>query len=719
MINSDKTKEQLLKENDRLKAQIADYKESEKNEIFYNTILNNMGDPVFVKDHKSRLLLVNDAFCEIFNLTRSEIIGKTLAEEVPLEEREQFLEIDKQVILTGKENITEESLTVKGNKTKIISTRKTRFTDNNDNQFLVGIIRDISERKQAEKVLKESEDKFKSLVTNSEGIVYLIDKDGFFLLSEGKGLSLLGLKPGEVVGKSVFDIYKDYPDMLEEMKRVFQGETISSEVLIADTIHFKNWYSPQLSASNEIIGLIGLTIDISELKQAEEALKLSEQKFKNQVNFLDTIINQSPFAMWISDATGTLIRSNLELRNILNVTDEQIVGKYNVLYDENLKEQGLSTAVKAVFEDFQPARFVVYWIGEKVGRDFEHTNVKSLWIDVSMFPIIDENGDLINVVCQYVDITDRKQVESTLREIHARHSALIENIGDVIAIVSDDGITKYQSPNIEKWFGWKPEDLIGTNGWDMMHSDDIERIQIEFSKILVKETPSIVEYRFKCKDGTYKWIELTAVNRINDPAINGVLLNYHDITDRKLAEKSLKESEEKLNLIINASPIGICTADHLGNFSMTNPAYERIVGYSKEECRSLSFFDVTHPNDRPKNKKLFQAMFSLESTNFSIKKRYIRKDGSEIDVDVHAIGIMDTEGNVRFGTAFVDDITESKKAEEELKNHRDHLEELVLERTEDLKKKNKELDAAMKVFVGRELTIRDLQQRIKALGGKI
>ncbi|MDP8231948.1 MAG: PAS domain S-box protein, partial [Candidatus Zophobacter franzmannii] len=78
-----------------------------------------------------------------------------------------------------------------------------------------------------------------------------------------------------------------------------------------------------------------------------------------------------------------------------------------------------------------------------------------------------------------------------------------------------------------------------------------------------------------------------------------------------------------------------------------------------------SFFDVTHPDNRPKNKKLFQDMFSLKTTNFSMEKKYIRKDGAMIEVAVHATGIMDAEGNTRFGTAFVEDITERKQIERE------------------------------------------------------
>ncbi len=158
------------------------------------------------------------------------------------------------------------------------------------------------------------------------------------------------------------------------------------------------------------------------------------------------------------------------------------------------------------------------------------------------------------------EIIERKQAEEALRKTSAIHAAMIENIGDVIAIVGADGMIKYQSPNLEKWFGWKPEDLIGTNGWDKIHPEDIDRIQKEFSEVLEKETASTVEYRFKCKDGKYKWIELTAVNRINEPAINGVLLNYHDITERKQAieeiEKLAKFPDENPNPVLRISRHG-------------------------------------------------------------------------------------------------------------------------------------------------------------------
>ncbi|MBT3226103.1 MAG: PAS domain-containing protein [Deltaproteobacteria bacterium] len=112
------------------------------------------------------------------------------------------------------------------------------------------------------------------------------------------------------------------------------------------------------------------------------------------------------------------------------------------------------------------------------------------------------------------DSLQRKQMEETLQEYNIWHSTMISNIGDVIGIMGIDGIMKYKSPNIERWFGWKPEDLVGSSGWHTVHPEDIERIQKEFIKVLERDnTQAKVEYRYKCKDGTYTppWLTWWAI----------------------------------------------------------------------------------------------------------------------------------------------------------------------------------------------------------------
>ncbi|MBK8328075.1 MAG: PAS domain S-box protein [Bacteroidetes bacterium] len=128
-----------------------------RSESNLSNIINNIGDPVFVKDKNSVLLIVNDAFCKLFGLSREDIIGKSLSEDVSEEERNNFLRIDKEVLLTGVENITEEFLTVRKGETLTISTRKTRYIDNEGNKFIIGVMRDITEAKKAHIALIESQ----------------------------------------------------------------------------------------------------------------------------------------------------------------------------------------------------------------------------------------------------------------------------------------------------------------------------------------------------------------------------------------------------------------------------------------------------------------------------------------------------------------------------------------------------------------------------------
>ncbi|MFB9055575.1 PAS domain S-box protein [Mariniflexile ostreae] len=135
-----------------------------KNERYLESIINNIGDPVFVKDDQNRLILVNEAFCSMLNLSKEAIIGKTLAENVSPDEKEIYFHNDNQVLSTGIANINEETLTVQGEAKRIISTKKTRFVDDAGNKFLIGTIRDVTKRKTIETELKKHKYNLEELV---------------------------------------------------------------------------------------------------------------------------------------------------------------------------------------------------------------------------------------------------------------------------------------------------------------------------------------------------------------------------------------------------------------------------------------------------------------------------------------------------------------------------------------------------------------------------
>ena len=165
---------------------------------------------------------------------------------------------------------------------------------------------------------------------------------------------------------------------------------------------------------------------IRELEERMSKYEESREKIIPKYSFLDTVFEMSPFSLWISDNTGTVIHTNRYLRETIKLNDEEIIGKYNVLKDENLKISGVMPKVRNVFKNLEPARFKTFWTADLAG-DVDFTGGRDMYIDVSMYPILDENEQLKNVVCQWIDISDLKQTEKALLASEKLHRKLFDD----------------------------------------------------------------------------------------------------------------------------------------------------------------------------------------------------------------------------------------------------------------------------------------------------
>ncbi|WP_111707412.1 PAS domain-containing hybrid sensor histidine kinase/response regulator [Lutibacter citreus] len=305
---------------------------------------------------------------------------------------------------------------------------------------------------------------------------------------------------------------------------------------------------PQLNKKNKVSTIIGIVQDITERKQVDEKLIISELKYRNQANFLNVVIENSPFAMWVSDAGGTIIRANQALRNILNISNEIIIGKYNVLEDQNLYTQNFISDVKAVFNDLKRARFSMFWAGTKSGKvDFFMANER--WIDVSMFPIIDEDGKLLNVVCQYLDVTDRNQTEELVLKNKNRLDYALKSI--------KTGAWELDLKTMGSWRTVKHDQIFGyekpLNEWtyDMFLEhvviEDKEMVDNKFQYAITTKT----DWNFECRiirnnDGEVRWIFAGGNLELNEQGkpikMFGVV---RDVTEQKNIEQKLINSKEK------------------------------------------------------------------------------------------------------------------------------------------------------------------------------
>ncbi|WP_321420546.1 PAS domain S-box protein [uncultured Methanomethylovorans sp.] len=273
-----------------------------------------------------------------------------------------------------------------------------------------------------------------------------------------------------------------------------------------------------------------------------------------------------------------------------------------------------------------------------------------------------EDINLLQVVADGIgEAILHRKAEEELKESEAKLSSMIENIADVIAITDKDGINKYKSPNIEKWFGWTQEEVIGASIWDRIHPDDLEHMKKTICHTILSRPKATItsESRYHCKDGSYKWIEFTATNLLHDPVIKGILLNYRDVNVRKRAIDALQDSERKFRDYIEKAPHGIFTMDENNRYIEVNKNTCTLTGYSEEELLGMNVIDLIAPECRNMAHESFEE---LKNTGFtSVELLLVRKDGSVRWIRRDANKLSDNRYLV-----FSSDIAEKKKAEHSL-----------------------------------------------------
>jgi len=350
---------------------------------------------------------------------------------------------------------------------------------------------------------------------------------------------------------------------------------------------------------------------------------------------------------------------------------------------------------------------------------YTHINGSTIWIHCRGMAIRNENGKPIRMLGAHHDITEIKHSELELIKEKAEESELLKNklvanIGDVIVIIDHQSNNRYKSPNVEKLFGWKPEELIGNNAYDNVHPDDLEQARIFIDSLLnAPNKTGTTEVRYRHKNGNYTWIEFTGSNLFHDPIINGILGNYHDISERKNAEIELIKVQEKANryteMILSSQAVAnICSystnlieEDLEKSIWECSPEFYKIFGIDETYPHTIAgWAGFIHPDF---HEELVAYHESVVKKRISFNKEYkiIRiNDGAERWV--HGTGelVYDTHGNpVRMHGA-IQDITEIKKTEDELIKSKEKAVEANLLKTVFINNMSHEIRTPMNGIIG-------------------
>jgi len=266
------------------------------------------------------------------------------------------------------------------------------------------------------------------------------------------------------------------------------------------------------------------------------------------------------------------------------------------------------------------------------------------------------------------EINDRKRVESALRESDEKFRTLIANISDVIAILDAKGIIRYNSPSITHRFGWKPEVLLGTDSLDLIHPKDQARVRRKMKRLL--ESPGAsrtIRCRIRAQDRTHRYIEMIAVNMLDAERINGILLNFRDISERIASEQALRASEQRLRKAQAMAHVGHWEFDPATQTIRGSEEWFRLYGLERKAA-TVSLKTVRSIILEEDRARMGQALDALLHRNVEYDVVFrIRRVGDNPTVWLHSKAelIFRGDGHEPLVSGVVQDITASKRAEEE------------------------------------------------------
>jgi len=411
--------------------------------------------------------------------------------------------------------------------------------------------------------------------------------------------------------------------------------------------------------------------DITERKQIMNTLQTSE-------SFLNNVINQSPYPMWISDDKGTLIRINQACMNLLRISEDEVVGKYNILKDNIVEEQGLMPLVRQVFEAGEAKRFELKYNSSQL-KYLQLARFSSLTLDVTVFPVKDPNGKITNAVIQHIDITERKRAEEALlaSEAMLRESQRIAALGHYVYDFQTGFWTC--SKTLENILGINDTYKKNSRGWlYILHPDHRDEMVTYLKEhVLLGKNPFDKEYKIaRVSDHGERWIHGLG-NLEFDAQGNPIKMfgTIQDITERKRAEESLRESEERYRHLFELSPDTIFIQSE-GNLTFINDAGISLFGATRaEELIGKQVLDLMHPDYREIVAERIKHLKELKSPVPMIEEKYLRMDGSSVDVEVVASPFL-YKGKPA-AQVVVRDITERKQADNALHDSEERYRRLI------------------------------------------
>ncbi len=645
----------------------------------YRTILEAIKEGYWETNLAGNFTSFNDAVCRLLGYPEKEIMEMNYRAYTNAEDVDKVYKAFNQVYRTGQpvRNMNYEIVRKDGSKRFAETSVFQRQNDKKETVGFRGVSHDITERKNMEEALRHSEERYRTILDEMQDGYFEVDLDGNFTFANKTFCRYLEYSPDELIGVN----YK-HTTPPEEVDKVFYCfnqvyktgapvRNFDSKYIRKDgSIGFVEFLiSPIRNKKGEIIGFRGVTHDITERMKMENALRQSEDKYRR-------ILEQMRESYFELDLTGGFTFFNDSLCRGLGYSREELMGMNYKVYTPPEEEERVFQAYNQVYRTGEPLK----WFSmEQIRKDGTR-----LVVENSVYPLRNENGEVVGFGGISRDVTERLQAEQALKRSEERYRTILDEMHDDYFETDLAGKLTFANDAFCHSLNCSMEETIGSNYKDMTASEDIEKVYEAFNQVYRTGQPvRNLNFNFIQKDGSIGLAEMSAFPLRNEKGdIIGFRGVSHDVTERKQMEEALKRSEERYRTVLDDMEEAYYEEDIAGNFTFFNDALLRQLGYSREELLGMNYKTYTPAEDVPRVLKAFNHVYSTGEPLKAFPMGRIRKDGKHIFTETSGFPLRDEKGELIGFRGIIRDITKRKEAEEALRQSEERYRTLLDEMEE-------------------------------------
>ena len=489
---------------------------------FTQQALDALDDILYVLNADGTIRRWNEATVEVTGYDSSELDGLAATELVPQADKQAIASAVETPLQEGEATVEADLLTADGDQIPYEFTGA-RLTDTDGNVTgLVGVGRDLSQRKRRER-------RFRALVEKSNDIISIIDADGKFLYLSPSLERIMGYEPQETIGDIAWEYI--HPNDREAVQTWFEEDITSANA--AERFEYRarhadgSWRWIESRGNNQlnnpaVEGYVVNSRDITDERRTEKLLSGFFEKSLHGIGVKEIVTDES------GDPIDYVYkRVNDRFEELTGLDADEVVGERATDVIDGIEDTPFIDIFGEVALEGTTAQFEQY--SEPLDRYYE----------VSAFS--PRNGECISV---FSEITERKEREEEL----AQYKTYVEETSDTIAVVASDGTVKFHNATARGESEFSPFNAEGETGFDYVHPEDREQIMDLFMSVLEEETGEVTtELRVETADEEWRWIEARGVNKLDDPDIEGIIVTSYDITERKEREADLQRQNQQLD----------------------------------------------------------------------------------------------------------------------------------------------------------------------------